>query len=159
MGRASQDALLLRGFFACFPCCPSLPVSPQTTSFLALCLNVGPQRQEHCTLKQGASASGSTIALLARRCSLHPTDNNHVPALDRVSPSPSWCWRADMEETTRLLIKNPSRPDKAVVVQLDATIAQLQQLLQQQYDGNPDPADQTVRGRGPAAPARCGACS
>lgn len=49
------------------------------------------------------------------------------------------------QQKATIVIKNPSRSDGVPLeVPLDATLAQLQALITQQYPGNPQPADQTV---------------
>lgn len=49
-------------------------------------------------------------------------------------------------DNTTLVIKNPSRSNQqfSISFQLDGSIADLQKLLSETYDGRPAPADQTV---------------
>ena len=56
---------------------------------------------------------------------------------------------SDSDKQVALLIRNPQshRADCNISVPLDSTIAQLKLILQQKYEGNPAPAEQTVRMR------------
>ena len=51
------------------------------------------------------------------------------------------------QEQVQLLIKNPGRNvDFACAVPPHLTVAELQRILQREYEGNPEPKSQTVRG-------------
>ena len=54
---------------------------------------------------------------------------------------------AESGKQVALLIRNPQshRADFNISVPLDSTIAELKTILQQKYEGNPAPAEQTVR--------------
>ena len=54
---------------------------------------------------------------------------------------------AETGKQVALLIRNPQshRADCNISVPLDSTIGELKAILQQKYEGNPAPAEQTVR--------------
>ena len=51
-------------------------------------------------------------------------------------------------ERVVVVIRNPAKSDgHAIEVPLDATLAELQRLISEQYPGHPQPAEQTASGR------------
>ena len=51
------------------------------------------------------------------------------------------------QELVQLQIKNPGRNiDHVLAVSPAATVVELQRILQREYEGNPEPKSQTVRG-------------